>query len=290
MDLFSIIVLGVVQGITEWLPVSSKTIDTAVYLRFLGGKPEAVVPLLLYLHLGTLLAAILYFRKQIADLAKDALARIVSLGIAGAARVDIPAAVRAYAQTPSGFYIAALAATGAVAVPLLVLQKRLFAGLEAQALFMVMGAGLMVTALLLHSQKGRKRDRAGSGAGWFDGLCVGVVQGFSAIPGLSRSGTTTTALIWRGFDTASAFELSFMLSIPTVAGAEMLLWGLEALGGTVSLGALPVADGLLVALASFVVGYATIGAMINLARKLDFSIVAAAFGLLMIGAGWLGAA
>ncbi|VVB72430.1 Undecaprenyl-diphosphatase [uncultured archaeon] len=65
MDLFSIIVLGLVQGITEWIPISSKTQVTLVYLQFLGGSPSQVIPILLYSHLGTLFAASLYFRYEI---------------------------------------------------------------------------------------------------------------------------------------------------------------------------------------------------------------------------------
>ena len=68
MDLFSMIILGLVQGITEWIPISSKTQDTFVYLKFLNGDPNMVVPILLYLHLGTVIAAAIYFRKEIMEL------------------------------------------------------------------------------------------------------------------------------------------------------------------------------------------------------------------------------
>ena len=70
VDILQIIILGIVQAVTEWLPLSSKTMDTVVYTQFFGGSMENVVGMLLFLHLGTLLAAAAYFRKEISRVAK----------------------------------------------------------------------------------------------------------------------------------------------------------------------------------------------------------------------------
>lgn len=279
MDPLSILVLGIVQGITEWLPISSKTIDTAVFLQVLGGPREAVVPLLLYLHLGTLLAAIIYFRSQLIELACAGWKMLISRGKPGAA--SEPASRR----DELFFYVAALFGTGIVALPLLWLSKSFLANLELGFLLALMGAGLIVTALLLHSQKGRRQDRAAASAGPIDGLLGGLMQGLSVLPGLSRSGVTTTGLIWRGFDAVAAFELSFILSVPAVFCAEIVLWGYQLFADRSLLGALAIGDGLMLAAVSAVFGYLTIGALIRLARSLDFSLIAGAFGLLMLAAG-----
>ena len=276
MDPLSILILGVVQGITEWLPVSSKTVDTAVFLQFLGGSRSAVIPLLLYLHLGTFLAALVYFRSQLLGLARAGWKTLISQGKPGA---DGKSASR---RDELLFYIAALFGTGIIALPLLWLSKSLLANLELGFLFSLMGVGLLVTALLLHSRKGRHPYRRAPSAGPIDGLVVGLMQGFSVLPGLSRSGVTTTGLIWRGFDAPSAFELSFILSIPTVFCAEMVLWGYQLFADRSLLGALGMGDGLMLAAVSAVFGYLTIGALLKLARRLDFSIIAGAFGLLML--------
>lgn len=273
MDPLSILILGLVQGVAEWLPISSKTLDTAVYLQLLGGSREAVVPMLLYLHLGTLLAALVYFRSQLLELARAGWKMLISRGKTAARKDELL------------FYIAALLGTGVVALPLLWLSKNFLSNLDLGFLLALMGAGLIVTALLLHSQKGGHQDRAAGSAGPIDGLMVGMMQGLSVLPGLSRSGVTTTGLIWRRFNAYSAFELSFILSIPTVFFAEMVLWGYQLFADRSLLGALAVGDGLMLAAVSAVAGYLTIGALLRLARRLDFSLIAGAFGLLMLAAG-----
>src|SRR5271157_1202494 len=114
-----------------------------------------------------------------------------------------------------------------------------------------MGLGLLVTGFLLLRQKGSNTRKAES-AGWKDGIFTGLLQGLSILPGVSRAGTSTSGLIWRGFDSQSSFNLSFLLSIPTVIFAEMIFY----IGG--SLASFPVSDGILLAASSFVFGYLTL--------------------------------
>ncbi|MEI7857274.1 MAG: undecaprenyl-diphosphate phosphatase [Methanomicrobiales archaeon] len=78
MDIVSLLILGMVQGITEWIPISSKTQVTFVYLIFLKGNISNILPILLYAHVGTLLAAILYFRMEIACYGQSQKSRILS--------------------------------------------------------------------------------------------------------------------------------------------------------------------------------------------------------------------
>ncbi len=109
MDIFSIIILGLVQGITEAIPLSSKTQDTLAYLTFLHGDPALVVPILLYLNMGSVLAALIYFRKDILQIAKDFISK--------------PLDVKAHAQGRLGFLFTALLLTGVVGLPLLYLSN-----------------------------------------------------------------------------------------------------------------------------------------------------------------------
>lgn len=268
MDIITIMVLGLVQGITEWVPVSSKTQDTFVYLKLFHGDPAAVVPILLFLHIGTVLAAIIYFRKEIAAMIGDFMKR--------------PTDVRAHAQGKIGFLFTSLLFTGIVGVPLLLIEKKFFPSLDAGLLFIIMGVGLAVTGLMLAIRKATN-ERKTEDAGWKDGILTGLLQGLSVLPGISRSGTSTTGLIWRGFDSESSFHLSFLLSIPTVVIAELIFY----VNG--SLASFPITDGLLLALCSFVFGYLTLGALLRIVRGVNLAYVALALGLLMTIVGVLGA-
>ncbi len=268
MDLLQVIVLGLLQAVCEWLPLSSKTMDAIAYTQFFGGSPSGVVSVLLFLHLGTLLAAAIYFRKEI-------------LSILGSLRYS-PLNYKRHANTKAGFIATALAITGVVGIPILLIEKFVLPTLEASAVFVIMGIGLVATGFLLTSQH-KHRWRNSESAAWQDGILTGALQGLSTIPGVSRAGTSTTALIWRGFDAESSFHLSFLLSIPTVFIAEMVLW--IAQGG---ISAIPIGEGLALACSSFVFGYLTIGVLIKVAHKLNVASLSFIFGIMMLAFGLFG--
>lgn len=268
MDLLQIIILGLVQAITEWLPLSSKTIDTVLYTQFFGGKLEEVLPVLLCLHFGTLLAAAVYFRKEIAELAERFLSS--------------PSNFAMHANGKIGFLAAAIAMTGIVGLPILAIELFVFPDLKADALFSIMGVGLIITGFLLSTQH-KKQWRMAQSATWKDGILTGAMQGLSALPGVSRAGSTTTALIWKGFDAESAFRLSFLLSIPTVFVMEVVLWIFQ--GGFVGIALF---DGVALALSSFVFGYLTIDVLIKIAHRINVSALAFLFGISMLAFGLIG--
>lgn len=268
MDILQIIILGLVQAITEWLPLSSKTMDTIVYKDLFGGSPEAVVSVLLFLHLGTMLAATIYFRKEI-------------FAVWGKFfRSPLP--VRKHQNTEFGFVVTALLFTGLVGAPILLVEMLFLPTLDASALMLLMGAGLIVTGFLLTTQK-KDRWRTIESVTWKDGILTGALQGLSTIPGVSRAGTSTTGLIWRGFNSESAFHLAFILSIPTVLIAEVVLWAAQ---GGVS--AIPITDGLALAVSSFIFGYLTIKALLQVAHRLNIAWLAFAFGIMMVVFGLIG--
>lgn len=261
MDLFSIIVLGLVQGITEWIPISSKTQVTLVYLRFLGGSPSLVIPILLYVHLGTLFAAIICFRKEIQEISGAVLSNSFNR--------------RTYIDGKTGFLITALFFTGLVGLPILYAEKTVLPNLNGTSIFLIMGLGLILTGLLLLSQK-KLQPRRSESVGWKDGIFTGFLQGLSTLPGVSRAGTTSTALIWRSFDSESAFHLSFLLSIPSVAMAEIVFY----LGSQT--GNLPTADGVSLAISSFFFGYLSLGTILHFVKRINIAYLAMLLGILII--------
>ncbi|MFA6214144.1 MAG: undecaprenyl-diphosphate phosphatase [Candidatus Micrarchaeia archaeon] len=267
MDIFQIIFLGLVQAITEWLPLSSKTMDTIAYTGLFGGANENVVSVLLFLHLGTLLAAIIYFRKEIAEISREL--------------VRTPD-IRHHARTKTGYLATALFFTGLVGIPLLLVEHYLLPSLKTNMLLSIMGAGLILTGFLLTTQH-KHRWRIANSASWQDGILTGALQGLSVLPGVSRAGCTTTGLIWRGFDAESSFHLSFLLAIPTVFLAEVLLWAAQ-----MGVSSIPLEEGILLAASSFVFGYVTIGALLSLAHRINVASLAFLFGMLMLAFGIMG--
>ncbi|MCX8194891.1 MAG: undecaprenyl-diphosphate phosphatase [Candidatus Micrarchaeota archaeon] len=269
MDLPQILLLGLVQAITEWLPLSSKTMTAAAYMLF-GGRPQDTVAVLLFLHLGTLAASVLYFRKEIANFIAH-----LQRGLANK-KPEAMLAGRA------GFFLSALFFTGIVGIPLLAIEWVVLPFLDGSSVLAVMGAGLIFTGFLItsHSSVKWREDRS---ANWKDGVITGLMQGLSVLPGVSRAGTTTAALIWRGFNSQSAFKLSFLLSIPVVLAAEVLIWGFSF--GSAQL---PIEEGAMLAASSFVFGYFTIGFLMYSVRKLKVEYLAFIFGILMLLAGIYG--
>ena len=199
MDLFQLIILGIVQGITEWIPISSKTQVTFVYLKVFQGNPSLVIPILLAVHLGTVVAATFYFRNEIAGILSDIAAH--------------PRDFNRQANGKVGFLFTALLFTGIIGIPLLLAEKWFFPMLNGGLLYAVMGGGLIVTGFLLLSHKtGNTREI--KDVSWKDGILTGALQGFSILPGISRSGTSTTGLIWQRFDSESSFYLQLPFKYP----------------------------------------------------------------------------
>lgn len=267
MDILQAVILGFVQAVTEWLPLSSKTMDTFVFTQFFGGKPEQVISMLLYLHVGTLLAATIYFRDEIIRLASKFVSQ---------------KSVASHANGKIGFLFTALLLTGVVGIPLLALEHYVLPNLDGGALLSVMGAGLIATGFILTMQH-KNRWRNAESAGWRDGMLTGAIQGLSVLPGVSRAGSTTAALLWRGFNAESAFHLSFLLSIPTMVAAELLLYAAQ--GGIL---AMPLEQGILLSASSFIFGYLTIGILLKIAHRINVASLAFLFGIMMIAFGLSG--
>ena len=268
MNFLLLLVLGIVQGITEWIPVSSKTQVTFVYMKVFHGDPALVIPILLCVHLGTVIAATIYFRSELAGIISE---------IAGR-----PWDLRHHAAGKAGFLFTALLFTGFVGIPLLLAEEHFFPTLDASLLYALMGAGLIVTGFLLLSHRGGN-TREVKDIDWKDGVLTGLLQGLSTLPGISRSGTSTTGLIWRGFDSGSSFYLSFLLSIPTVVLAEILLnYGSTGMKG------LPAADGVILLLTSLIVGYLTLDGLLRVIKRVNIAYLVLILGVLIIAVGLTG--
>jgi undecaprenyl-diphosphatase len=194
------LILGVVQGLSEFLPISGDghLALAQLLLEVEGGG----LTLSVLLHLGTLIAATVYFRERLAAVLLD-LGKQLRRG-----RLPAPAAVGWDAVL---VLIAALP-TGIIGL----LSRDTIASWTAQPL--VTGFGFIVTACLLTStlwtKPGTLMSPSLSGA-----LLLGVAQGLAVVPGVSRSGITIVAALWLGLRAERAFELSVLMSLPAVVAA-----------------------------------------------------------------------
>ncbi|NPB01351.1 MAG: undecaprenyl-diphosphate phosphatase [Methanopyri archaeon] len=253
MDVWTAVLAGVVQGVTEWLPISSEGQATMVMMNLLGIKPSEAMDLALWLHSGTLLAVLFRFGrpywKTVVGIVKGGKWRRLAW-----------------------FLIAATVVTGVVGVPIYKALKHAFSAAAGDMVQAAIGAALIVTGILLRVAPEGLRDR------WSvrlsDALIVGAGQGVSIIPGISRSGTTMALLLWRRFDGGEAVWLSFYLAGPAMLGALVLelkegMKAAKAMGG----------EWMLVAIGtSFVVSLLCMEALLRVARRLDFSKVCIVLG------------
>ena len=250
--------LGFVQGVAEWLPVSSEGVVAAIQTLAFGADAADAVAFSLWLHLGTALAALAALRKDAAEIARSAI-RAPTRPTRAAAFL----AVATLTSAPLG--LAMLAGLDGF-------SERL--GGLAMAL---VGALMMITgALLLRGRRGggaRTREDVGA----LDALLVGAAQGLAALPGLSRSGLTVSALLWRGVDRREALALSFLLSVPASVGA-----GLYA---ALDSGFQTSPQALLALAVSAAVGFAAVRALMGLARRINFGWFALAAGAAIAAGG-----
>jgi undecaprenyl-diphosphatase len=225
------LILGVLQGIFEWLPVSSEA--QVLLAASLFGIPD-VLNLSIYLHLGTALAAIVYFREDLLTLLGN--------------------------RPLLNFLVTSTILSGMVGLPIylfLTLSIR-----EGSILLLLTGIALIMTGILLRYGKKGLRDQSSLDSR--DSLFAGALQGFSIIPGFSRSGATIFAFLARKFDQQTALRVSFMMSIPAVLAANIFLEVSEISSFQ--------PEYTIAIVTAFFVGLLSMHVLLEIAKKLNFSL------------------
>ncbi len=238
-----VLILAVLQGLTEYLPVSSSG-HLVLGRSFLpGGETlSASAALEVWLHLGTLLAVLIFYRRQVLGLA----AGVLGFG------PEVREQRRLFLQL-----VVATIPAGLVGLLLEDQIGVLFADPRYAA------AALLLTGAIVWSSKRMPVDgRSMRRLGWGDALWMGLVQAFAIIPGISRSGSTIVVGLRRGLSAEAAASFSFLLSIPAILGALVLK--LPDLEEEQSLTGTEMALSLAV---SFGVGLAALGLLVWLTRR-----------------------
>ena len=235
MSALEAIVLGLVQGLTEFLPISSSG-----HLRIvpaLLGWPDPGAGFTAVIQLGTMAAVLIYFRD---DLWRIAIAWLREL------RVPIR---RASQEAKLGWFI--VLGTIPISIFGFVFSDQIESG--ARSLYLIGSALILFSFVMLLAERVGTQRRDLTEMNGRDGLFVGMAQALALIPGVSRSGATISAGLLRGFDRVAAARYSFLLSVPAVVLSG--LFELRKIGedGGASVGATAIAT-----LAAFVSGYLAI--------------------------------
>ena len=235
------IILGLIQGLLEWIPVSS---EGFLVLAGSGFGFDNLIQLALWLHLGTLFSAAVYFRE------------------------DLFRIVRGKDKELLHFLINSTAFTAITGIPLyLVLKSSVFNGVWILALT---GIGLIFTGWIL----GKKKEHLGvSTLNKKHAIKVGLLQGLSIIPGVSRSGLTVFGLVAQNYDQETALKVSFLMSIPVVLAGNVFLQ-LSGFGFQL--------EYLIGLIAAFLIGLATIHTLLKVSQKISFKWFCWFFGALAL--------
>jgi undecaprenyl-diphosphatase len=249
MTVFQALVLGIVQGLAEFLPISSSAHLSLV--PFIFGWKDPGLAFDVALHLGTLAAVLWYFRREWVNLI--------------AAGFDIVRTQRISGEEQwRAVYIVIATIPGAIGG--LLLEKYAESIFRAPALTAIML--IVMGTILWAADRFARQDRTMSAFRWTDALLIGIAQVFALVPGVSRSGSTMTAGRALGFDRTSAATFSFLMSMPITAAAAVLKVP-EALREGVTL---PIVVGIL---ASGISGWLAISVLLRYVSKNSFGVFAA---------------
>ncbi len=252
MNLIQAILLGILQGLTEFLPVSSS--GHLVLLQHFFGltRPELLFDI--SLHIGTLAATCVVFYREIGSI----------LWVL----IRLPASVKSAGGFGSLFtgdkYFRLTVLIGIGSVPTAILGilfheivDHLFGAVW------IVGLMLLITGTVLHwTHSSRLQGRGLNQIDIKDALAIGLVQGLAIIPGISRSGSTISAALFLGIDRELAGRFSFLLSIPAILGALVMGLTSRAIGGTASTPAILVGS-----VSAAVVGFIALKTLLHVVKK-----------------------
>jgi undecaprenyl-diphosphatase len=272
MGIFDAIIQGIIQGLTEFLPVSSSG-HLALYQHYFGEFESSGLFFSAILHLGTLLATFIAFRKDIIALLKEAGSMIADLFKGKLFKTKM---------NPERRMIVMLIISCLVLVPCIPLKDTI--EMVSTTYMIALGCLFLYTSFILFlSDKCVKGTKTAGDITWKNALTVGIFQAIALFPGVSRSGSTISGGLFSGFTRDTAVKYSFILGMPTIL-AGCLLEFKDAISESEQFGSvLPYIVGFAV---SAVVGICAIK-MVNWIVKSNkftiFSIYTLLLGLTIIG-------
>lgn len=265
------IIIAILQGLFEWLPISSSGQVIIVATDFLNITPAEAFSLSIWLHLGTMFAVLLKFRKDYFNILKSLAPKRYN-----SEEVDIK---------KRNWVIIATLATAITAIPLYFIFKFViiegFSAKSGDFLTLIIAGLLIITGIILLKFKntyGKKNlENVSNEDLRKDSLISGVIQGITILPGVSRSGFTVSTILAEKYKTDSALKLSFLMSVPVIIASIAI----DVFFGEGSVfGILDPITIILITLISFVVGYLTMNILLKVASKISFGYFCIIYGLI----------
>lgn len=259
MELYQGIILGIIQGLTEFLPVSSS--GHLVLGQIFFGMTESQLSFDISVHMGTLLAVLVVYFSDIRQM-------ITSL-VQCAVKLNRPDRFRQQFAEDQNLKLAVYILAGSIPTALIGLILKQYEAVLFSSQTLV-GCTLLITGTLLWiSRKFYHRPSSDNGVHLYQSVIIGFSQGLAVVPGISRSGTTIAVGMFLGLDRSMAAKFSFLLSIPAIIGAQIL--GIKDMieAGTAI-------DGVTIwaTIVSFIVGLAALKLLIRLVHSGRFHLFA----------------
>jgi len=248
MALFHIFLVAIVQGITEFLPISSS--GHLILLPNLLGIPDQGLVIDVAVHVGTLFAVMIYFWSDLRG-----------------AVLGFPRLISGRADTP-GARLALLLIVSSVPVMVCGLLLKLSGLDEALRSIAVIGWTTLIFGVLLYwADQTGKVEKASENWNMRDAIVLGLWQAIALIPGTSRSGITITGARFMGYARQDAARISMLMSVPTIIASGVLLGGEAAMQADLGL----LRDGAIAAAFAFVAALLALSLMMRLLRSLSFT-------------------
>jgi len=269
MKIIEYIIIAILQGLFEWLPISSSGQVMIVSINFFGISPSEAYSLAIWLHLGTSLAVLIKFRGDFASIFKSLFPD----------KYDIENSYK----VKRNWLILATLGTAITGIPLYLLFKSLlenyYIASHGDLITLIICGLLIITGIiLLIKDKSGTKQIQNMGPSFFqkDSLFAGLTQGFSVLPGISRSGITVSTILLENYAQEDALKLSFLISVPAVFGSigADIIFGEGSIFGLLNLLII-----IIVTLISFGIGYLSMEFLLKIAKRVSFGYFCICYGI-----------
>jgi undecaprenyl-diphosphatase len=270
MKIIEYIIIAILQGLFEWLPISSSGQVMIVSINFFGISPSEAYSLAIWLHLGTSLAVLIKFRGDFGSIFKSLFPNTFD--------------VENSYKVKRNWLILATLGTAITGIPLYLLFKlfmeNYYIAAHGDLITLIICALLIITGiiLLIKNESGTKQIQ-NIEPSFFqnDSILAGLTQGISILPGISRSGITISTILLENYVQEDALKLSFLISVPAVFGsiAADIIFGEGSIFA--SLNPLII---IIVTLISFGIGYLLMEFLLKVANRISFGYFCICYGII----------